>query len=271
MTRKLYAVGNWKMYKTARETTDYLEALIPQIEGCHAHVYVAVPFTAIASAVSFAKQSSVVIGAQNMNDASEGAFTGEIAALMLKEAGASFVILGHSERRRFFHETDALIHRKLLRALADDLEPILCIGESRQERDEGKTEEVLQRQITSALENVPLEDVGRIIFAYEPVWAIGTKEPATADMAQTTHAFCRKTLADLVGKRRASALSILYGGSVSFGNVASLIAQPDIDGVLVGGASLDPNTFAAIAQRLVKASPRKKRSPSATTTRKRSL
>ena len=247
MARKLYVVGNWKMYKTAREATDYIEDLLPKVEDCKANLYLAVPFTSIASAAAFAKTTSLVIGAQNMNDAREGAFTGEIAGLMLKEAGASFVILGHSERRHVFGESDALIHRKVLRALQDDIQPILCVGETLKEREAKKTEEVLEKQITSALDGVSKEDIDSLILAYEPVWAIGTGKTATPKLAQEAHAFCRSVLGELLGKRKAGAISILYGGSVKHDNAAELTAQKDIDGVLVGGASLDADHFAKLA------------------------
>ena len=182
-----------------------------------------------------------------MHDAREGAFTGEIASLMLKEAGASFVILGHSERRSLFGETDEMIHKKLVRALQDDLLAVLCIGESLEERESGKTEEILKRQLLAALEGVPKEDLGKILIAYEPVWAIGTGKSATALLAQEAHAFIRSVLCELFGKRIGNKLPILYGGSVKPENAGQLIEQADIDGLLVGGASLDPKTFAAIA------------------------
>lgn len=252
MARKVYVIGNWKMYKTAREAVDYIEAFLPKIEKCKAQVFLAVPFTSIASAAQFAKDTPVVIGAQNMNDAREGAFTGEIAGLMLKEAGAEFVILGHSERRHVFGESDAFIHKKVLRALQDDLIPVLCVGETLHEREQGKTEEVLKRQIGSALEGIPKEDAGKIILAYEPVWAIGTGKTATPKMAEEAHAFCRECLAEFVGKRKAGAMPILYGGSVKPDNAAQIAAEKNIDGVLVGGASLDPETFAQIALKCTK-------------------
>lgn len=247
MARKLYVVGNWKMYKTAREATDYVEELLPLIEGCKANIYLAVPFTSIARASHFAKETPITIGAQNMNDAREGAFTGEIAGLMLKEAGAAFVLLGHSERRQVFGETNEFIHSKLIRALQEDIQPLLCIGETARERDDNRTEEVLRVQIESALAGVPKEEVSRIILAYEPVWAIGTGRAATPKQAQKEHAFCRLVLEEIFGKRAANGISILYGGSVKPDNAAELIAQRDIDGVLVGGASLDAASFAAIA------------------------
>jgi triosephosphate isomerase len=247
MPKNLIVVGNWKMYKTAREAAGYLEELIPLIDGCTASVFLAVPYTSIASATKAAKGTGVVIGAQNMNDAREGAFTGEIAALMLKEAGAEFVLLAHSERRHYFGETNEFIQRKVVRALADDLIPILCVGETLEERDAGQTEEILREQIESGLKGVPTEEVGKLVLAYEPVWAIGTGKSASAKIAQESHAFCRVVLSDLFGKRKAGTIPILYGGSVSEQNIENLIAQKDIDGVLVGGSSLDPKTLSHIA------------------------
>jgi triosephosphate isomerase len=246
MAKKLYVIGNWKMYKTAREATDYIEALLPKVESSQVNIYLAVPFTSIASAAHYAKDTNIVIGAQNMNDAREGAFTGEIAGLMLKEAGASFVLLGHSERRHVFGETEALIHRKVLRALQDDIQPILCIGETAKERDAGKTQQILQQQLLSALDGVPKEDVERLIVAYEPVWAVGTGKTPTPKHIQEAHAFCRECLEGAFGKKRAGVIPILYGGSVKPQNAAEIVAENDVDGVLVGGASLDPETLAEI-------------------------
>jgi len=246
MVKNLIVVGNWKMYKTAREAAGYVEELIPLIEGCSASVFLAVPFTSIATASKASKGTEMLIGAQNMNDAREGAFTGEIAALMLKEAGAEFVLIGHSERRRFFGETDALIQKKVMRALSDDLIPILCVGETLEEREAGQTEEVLRRQIEVALKEVPTEEVAKLILAYEPVWAIGTGKSATAQIAQEAHAICKDVLGEVFGKRKAALIPILYGGSVTEKNVTDLIAQKEIDGVLVGGSSLDPKTLSEI-------------------------
>ncbi len=248
MARRKIIVGNWKMYKTSREATAFLDELGSKIQGAEALVFLAVPFTSIAPAAAYAKQMNVTIGAQNMNDAREGAFTGEIAALMLKEAGASFVLLGHSERRHLFHESDDLIHRKVLRALQDDLVPILCVGETALEHREGKTEEVLKRQMESALAEIPKEIACELILAYEPIWAIGTGESATPKHAEKAHAFCRECLSEIFGKRKAAQISILYGGSVKPENAKEFVSQRNIDGVLVGGASLSPETFAAIIQ-----------------------
>lgn len=246
MSREIYVVGNWKMYKTAREAADYIEELDPQIKHCKARVYLAVPFTSIAPASRVAKKSSVVIGAQNMNDAREGAFTGEIAGIMLVEAGAEFVLLGHSERRRFFGETNALIRQKVIRALQDGLQPILCIGEDLEQRESHQTEKVLKEQIEECLKEIPEEEAAKILLAYEPVWAIGTGKTATPSIAEKAHAFCRKCIEKLFSPTLAEKMPILYGGSVKPETTAELVAEKDIDGVLVGGASLDPQTFSKI-------------------------
>jgi triosephosphate isomerase (TIM) len=246
MDREIIVIGNWKMYKMAREAIDYIQRLSPQIEGSPIRVLLAAPYTSIASAVEAAEETAIVIGAQNMNDAKEGAFTGEVAALMLLEAGASFVILGHSERRRLFGETDEVIHRKVMRALQDDLQPVLCVGETLEEKSIGKTEHVLKHQIESALKHIPETDIDKVILAYEPIWAIGTGKNASAQQAQDIHIFCRRVPGDMFGKKKASQMAILYGGSVNVDNVRDYVTQKDIDGVLVGGASLAPDTMAAI-------------------------
>lgn len=246
MSRSPYVIGNWKMYKTSREAVDFIETLHPLIEGCQVNLLLAVPYTSISSAAQAARNTRIVIGAQNMHDARDGAFTGEIASLMLKEAGAAFAILGHSERRTLFGETDVTIQKKVARALADDLSPILCIGESLQEREAGKTAVVLKRQLGVALEGIQKEDAGKVLIAYEPVWAIGTGKAATPEMAQESHAAIRSEIVQMFGKQTASFIPILYGGSVKPENAHSLMAKGDIDGLLVGGASLDPHTFASI-------------------------
>ncbi|PIS02985.1 MAG: triose-phosphate isomerase [Chlamydiae bacterium CG10_big_fil_rev_8_21_14_0_10_42_34] len=240
MVKKIYVVANWKMYKTAREASDYIEKLLPHVEDSQVNIYLSVPFTSIAAAAGYAKETNIVVGAQNMNDAREGAFTGEIAGLMLKEAGADFVLLGHSERRHIFGESNELIHRKVLRAFSDDIQPILCVGETAKERDAKKTEKVLKEQILSALDQVPKEDIDKLILAYEPVWAIGSGKTATPKHIQEAHAFCRKCLIEVFGKKKGADIPLLYGGSVKPANAAEIIAEKDVDGVLVGGASLDP-------------------------------
>ena len=234
------------MYKTAQQAVDYIDQLAPKIAGSRAHVFLAVPFTSIVQAVEAARESKIVIGAQNMHDAHEGAFTGEIAALMLKEAGAEFVLLGHSERRRYFGETDEMIHRKVVRALQDDLRPVLCIGESLEEHQEGRTKEILEHQLKAALNKIPKTQLNSLIVAYEPVWAIGTGKVATPSIVQEAHAFSRSCLEKILTKARAAKIPILYGGSVKPEHVRELISQDDVDGVLVGGASLDPGTLASI-------------------------
>ncbi len=246
MARPLLVIANWKMYKTAREAADYIERFIPLVQGCKAKLFLAVPFTSIAPTARYAKTMAIQVGAQNMHDAREGAFTGEIAALMLKEAGASFVLLGHSERRHLFHESDELIHRKVVRALQDDVLPVLCVGETRTERDAGEMESVLERQISSALEGIATEEAARVIIAYEPVWAIGTGIPATAPLVGQAHHACRHILTKLLGKSPAQRIPILYGGSVQPDNAGELSAEKDVDGVLVGGASLDPEKISQI-------------------------
>lgn len=244
--RRIYVIANWKMYKTAREATDYIEHLLPLVEDYQENIYLSVPYTSIAAASAFAKQTKLVIGAQNMNDAKEGSLTGEIAALMLKEAGAYFVLLGHSERRSLFGETNEFIHKKVIRALQDDIQPILCVGETLDDRNTGCMEKVLREQITIALTDVPKSSVERLIVAYEPVWAIGTGKTASPEMIQEAHHFCREVLEEVFGKKKASSISIVYGGSVKAENTKDIMRGKDVDGVLVGGASLDPLEFAKI-------------------------
>jgi triosephosphate isomerase len=228
------------MYKTAEEARQFIAELALLTR---ARALLAVPFTALSAAIEAAAGTQIVVGAQNMHDQEEGAYTGEVSGKMLFAAGARFVILGHSERRRLFHETSAWICRKVKRALTDGLMPIVCVGETEEERELGQTEETLARQLRESLEGVEL---GRVAVAYEPVWAIGTGKTASPQVAQDAHAFCRTVLAREKGKEAAEALSILYGGSVKPENSALLMAEPDIDGALVGGASLDPRLFAQI-------------------------
>jgi triosephosphate isomerase (TIM) len=244
MSKQPIIIGNWKMYKTSSEAKHFLEELGPKIENCTAAVGLAVPYTAIETCAKQAKKFNILVGAQNVNDAREGAFTGEIAASMVKEAGATFVLVGHSERRRIFHETDELVKAKLKRCLKENLDVVLCIGETIEER-ESNHEEVLERQLIQGLEGVSKDSLENIMVAYEPVWAIGTGKSATADIANETHAFCRKVLEKIFGKEGA-AIPLLYGGSVKPDNAKTLLAEPDIDGLLVGGASLEVKSFSAI-------------------------
>lgn len=244
--RPVIIAGNWKMHKNIEDAVAFVQELAPAIEEGGPAVYIAAPYTAIQPVSEAAKGGPITIGAQNMNDATEGAFTGEIAALMIQDAGAQFVLLGHSERRHLFNETNALINRKVQRALEVGLQPILCVGETLDEKDAGKTEEVLTAQIKESLANIDKKALAPLILAYEPVWAIGTGKSATPKEAQAAHKFCRDLFAEEWGKRPASALPILYGGSVTPDNAHELLEQADIDGVLVGGASLEAETFAKI-------------------------
>jgi len=246
--RPVVIAGNWKMYKTIEEATGYVETLTPLIQKSQGSVYLAVPFTAIYPAAQKIKElkSSIQVGAQNMNDAGEGAFTGEIAAKMLLDAGAHFVILGHSERRHIFQEDDALINRKVKRAIESGLQPILCVGETLEQREKGLMEEVLKGQILNSLKGIRAKSVSKMILAYEPVWAIGTGKVAEPMDAQTAHHFCRGIVAERWGEETAKQLTIQYGGSVKPDNAADLLAQEDIDGLLVGGASLSPQSFSQI-------------------------
>ncbi|HCJ83176.1 MAG TPA: triose-phosphate isomerase [Parachlamydiales bacterium] len=245
--RKPIIAGNWKMYKTIREAEEFIFNLTPLIQKSVAEIYLAVPFTALQGAALAAKEKgSILIGAQNMHDELEGAFTGEISARQLRDAGAAFVILGHSERRHLFQESDAFIQRKVKRAFSLNLKVVLCIGEKESERDEGKTEAVLKKQLDGSLKDVRAEELQGVILAYEPVWAIGTGQTATPEMAGETHSFCRSYLFERWGKEAADRIRILYGGSVKPDNIAELMAQPHIDGALVGGASLKIESFAKI-------------------------
>lgn len=239
-------IGNWKMYKTRNQAVEFIKALLPLIKKSPNDVRLAVPFTSIEAAVEAAEGSDLMIGAQNMNDAEEGAFTGEIAASMLMEAGAEFVLIGHSERRKLFHETDEMISAKVKRALEDGITPVLCVGETEAERD-NDYKEVLERQVMQGFRHAEKTDAKKVILAYEPVWAIGTGKTATPKMAQEAHNFCRSLLAEHFGKRASASIPILYGGSVKPDNIATLLKEKDINGALVGGASLDPKSFAQIA------------------------
>ncbi|MGH2956540.1 MAG: triose-phosphate isomerase [Solirubrobacterales bacterium] len=245
MSRTPLLAANWKMHKTVEETERFLAEFLPKAPAEGAEVVICPPFTALKTAVEHCAQSRVRVAAQNMHEEQEGAFTGEVSAPMLLELGVDGVVLGHSERRQYFDETDEALARKLPAALAAGLEPILCIGEVETERDAGETEAVLSRQLDADLAGVPSERLAEVVIAYEPVWAIGTGRTATPEQAQEAIAFIRGRLAAL-SSEAAEAVRILYGGSVKPDNAAELISQPDVDGALVGGASLDPGDFAAI-------------------------
>jgi triosephosphate isomerase len=245
--RKPVIAGNWKMYKTQAETRAYFAALKPLVAtATHCEIVIAPPFTAIAAAVEAAGGSAISIAAQDTFWASEGAFTGEVSPPMLVEAGCRGVIIAHSERRQFFGETNETANRKVKGALAAGLTPILCVGETLVEREAGRTRAVCENHFCGSLAALTGAEFSRIIVAYEPVWAIGTGRTATPEMAAEVHGVLRELAAGVFGSEPAAALRILYGGSVKPDNVKGLMAQADIDGALVGGASLDPQQFAAI-------------------------
>lgn len=244
--RQTVIVGNWKMNKTIAETVDFIASFIPLMKNSAAQILLAVPYTAIRSAAESALDTDIFIGAQNVSDAEEGPFTGEISASMLIEAGAQFVIIGHSERRRLFHEDNQLVNRKVLHSLKDDLYPIVCVGETLKEREAGKTHEILQQQIEESLKGLSKEQMEFLMIAYEPVWAIGTGKSATPEIAQEAMLYCRELIAKSWGQAVAEKIVILYGGSINVENAGVLLEQKDIDGLLVGGASLNVETFGQI-------------------------
>ena len=240
--------ANWKMYKTPDQTHAFFEKFLPLVNH-HDRDEIAVcpPFVCIYAAVEAARGSRVSIGGQNIYWQKEGAFTGEISANMLVAAGCSHVIIGHSERRQYFGETDETVNLKLKAALEAGLTPIVCVGEGLEERESGLTEEVVCRQCR-ALEGIPVGKAGGLVIAYEPVWAIGTGKTATPQLAASAHQLIRREAAGVFGAEFAANLRILYGGSVKPDNANALMAEPEIDGALVGGASLDPTSFAAIVK-----------------------
>jgi len=238
--------GNWKMHKTVQEAEDFIQALLPRVSSVQrAEVAICPPFTALQAMVDSARGSRVAVYAQTMHQADEGAFTGEVSPAMLSDVGVQGVILGHSERRRLFGETDKALAQKVPAALAAGLLPVLCVGETEEEREQGDTQRKLRQQVQEAVAKVSPDQLGEIVIAYEPIWAIGTGHVATAEQAQEAIAFVRA----LVGDRSAQAARqtrIVYGGSVKPENAVELMALPDIDGALVGGASLDAESLAAI-------------------------
>ena len=239
--------GNWKMFKTCTEAVETAAKLVNLVAGTtDTHVMIAPPFTALAQVSDVIKGSCVSLGAQNLFWESQGAFTGEISPGMLVSAGCKYVIIGHSERRQYFNETDKTVNKKIQAAIQNDLIPVMCVGESEKERESKDTFSVLDKQVKKGLEGFPSEDLERLVIAYEPVWAIGTGKTATSDQAQEAHQFLRSVLEKNFGNMLANSIRILYGGSVKPNNIAELMAMPDVDGALVGGASLDPETFSKI-------------------------
>jgi triosephosphate isomerase len=247
-SRTPFIAGNWKMFKTVGDAEAYVDELAPLVQGVDdVEVAICVPFTALQGCVAHAAGTRIGVFAQNMHEAPEGAFTGEISAPMLVDAGVDGVVLGHSERRQLFGETDRALQHKLPAALAAGLHPILCVGETEEERERGDTERRLRHQVQEALHDLGPDEIARITIAYEPVWAIGTGKSATPEQAQEAIGFVRALVGDRA-KAAADVVRVLYGGSVKGENAAELLALPDVDGALVGGASLDPSSFADIVR-----------------------
>ena len=242
--RKPIIAGNWKMNNTASEGVALVKAIAPLVKDATCDVVVCVPAIDIPAVSEALKGTNIMLGAENVHFAEKGAYTGEISAAMLKEYGVKYVIIGHSERRQYFGETDETVNKRTLTALKAGLTPIVCVGETLEERETGKTEEVLYRQIKEGLNGV--EDITALVVAYEPVWAIGTGKTATAAQANETIGFIRKTLGELFCEKCAAKVRIQYGGSMNAGNCKELMAQEEIDGGLIGGASLKAPDFAAI-------------------------
>jgi triosephosphate isomerase (TIM) len=246
--RRPLVAANWKMNKTVAEAEDFFERFVPSTEVLESvDIVLCVPYTALATAVEFTRRTSIRAAAQNMHHEPEGAYTGEVSAGMLEDLGVEAVVLGHSERRQYFCETDEALAKKVPVALEAGLLPILCIGETEEQRDAGETEEILSAQLEADLAGVEPTRLADVVVAYEPIWAIGTGRTATTEQAQEAIAFVRAQLAQR-DPEAAKAVRILYGGSMKPGNAGELLAQPDVDGGLIGGASLDPQDFLAVCE-----------------------
>lgn len=246
--RKPIIAGNWKMNNTVADTKALLTELKPLVADAECEVVVCVPYTNIATAVELTKGSNIKVGAENVHWAEKGAFTGEISANMLVESGVEYVIVGHSERRQYFGETDKTVNMRAMAALKSNLKPIICVGETLEERESNRYEEVLVRQTTEALCGMTEENLNNVVIAYEPVWAIGTGKTATNEEANATIAIVRNTVANLFGKNVADKMRIQYGGSMNPKNAAALMAMPEIDGGLIGGASLKAVDFSQVVK-----------------------
>lgn len=245
--RPIVLIGNWKMHKTIEEASSFVEGLLSGYTSEEQKIVgLAVPYTLLYPLSAQTAGEFLKIGAQNMNEAAEGAFTGEIAGRMLVDAGAQFVLLGHSERRHLYGEDDDCINRKVKRAVEAGLQPILCVGESKEQFERDETHRVLEQQLSQGLKGLDSDKIKNLIVAYEPVWAIGTQQSASSQIAQEAHHFCRSHLGTLFNKKIADMIPILYGGSVNSSNADELLAEPDIDGLLIGGASLSLDSFKQI-------------------------
>ena len=248
--RTPFIAGNWKMFKTVQEAVAFvadLSSLVKDITDVD--IIVAPPFTALHATAEAARHTNIRVAAQNLHWEREGAFTGEVAPAMIKEAGAAYAIVGHSERRRLFGETDPIVNRKTLAAIGAGLTPIVCVGETLEERERNETLDVLDRQIKDGLDQLTAERIAELVVAYEPVWAIGTGRTATSAQAGEVHTHLRKRLRQWFGADAADRCRVIYGGSVKPDNIRELVAEPDVDGALVGGASLDVTSFGEIVTR----------------------
>lgn len=249
MSRKPIIAGNWKMNKTVREAHGFVEAVKDKVPSPDiVDSVVAAPFTALDRIVADAKGSNLKIGAENVHFENSGAFTGEVSPVMLEDLGVDYVIIGHSERRAMFAETDDIVNKKVLASFAHHLLPIVCVGETLDEREGGRWQAVIKRQVTKAFAGVPGDQAPAVVIAYEPIWAIGTGKSASAEDANEVCRFIRETAAGLYGEVAAEKVRIQYGGSVKPANIADFMAQSDIDGALVGGASLQPESFLALLE-----------------------
>lgn len=240
--RKPIIAGNWKMHKTIAEALEFVNEVKDRVNNDKVEAVICAPFTLLKDLKQATRGTNIKIGAQNMHFEEKGAFTGEISPLMLKELDMDYVVIGHSERRQYFNETDETVNKKVLKALEVGIDPILCVGETLEEREAGNTKDVCKVQVEKALENVSKEDLAKVVIAYEPVWAIGTGKTATSEDANDVIAYIREVVANLYGEL-ANEVRIQYGGSVKPSNVAEIMNQSDIDGALVGGASLEANDY----------------------------
>ena len=240
--RKPIIAGNWKMHKTIAEALEFVNEVKDRVNNDKVEAVICAPFTLLKDLKQATKGTNIKIGAQNMHFEEKGAFTGEISPLMLKELDMDYVVIGHSERRQYFNETDETVNKKVLKAVEVGIDPILCVGETLEEREAGNTKDVCKVQVEKALENVSKEDLAKVVIAYEPVWAIGTGKTATSEDANDVIAYIREVVANLYGEL-ANEVRIQYGGSVKPSNVAEIMNQSDIDGALVGGASLEANDY----------------------------
>lgn len=249
MARKPILAGNWKLHKNRADAAALARALVEQVGSVtEADVVVCPVYTSLDAVLEAVKGSNIKVGAQNCHFEEQGAYTGEISPGMLKEVGVSYVIIGHSERRQYFNETDESINKKAKALYAQGLTPIICVGETLEEREGNQMETVITNQIKACLADLPAENVAKSVIAYEPVWAIGTGKTATKEQAQEVHALIRRLLTEIFDETTAQSVRIQYGGSVKPGNIAELMAQPDIDGALVGGAALEADSFAGIVK-----------------------